>query len=114
MNSMRSFLFFALLLIVSAAKAQDDFHDEDFGETFSYKKDKGEFLFNGHSHSFTLDVDGNGPIKTVYFPTSVRAGSNIIQATIEAYPQDMVDDPLNLSTDQQKKVLGWYMKDQLE
>jgi hypothetical protein len=109
---MKSLSLAVALLVCAAAFAQNEFASEEFELSF-VKKDKGAgFLFNGKSHSFTVDIISDS-IQTTENPNFIVVNNRVVQASTVPLPTSKLDLS-NLSVATQKETLNAYVDYELE
>ena len=110
---MKTFLFLLpILVLTSEAFAQNDISSETFQLSFSTKKDGGQFVFNGKSHYFSIDIIADS-ISTSDNPNFIIADNHIVQVSTIPLPP-IKPDLQNLTTMQQKVALEAYVQYEMD
>lgn len=107
-------LLIAIPLLINniLAIGQTEVHKEKFDSYFLIRKDGGQFLYNGKSHSFTVDVVADS-VKTTDSPNFILVNEHIVQSNILPLPSSSLD-LTKLSSDQQKEILEGYVKYEMD
>ena len=108
---MLSFLL-SVLLIAHPAMAQNGEVKEKFEISFSKKKDRGQFLYKGAAHSFTIEFDSED-IQTTQNANFVIVNKQIVQTTSKPL-NDSNADHTSLTIEQQKELIGKYVDHEMD
>jgi len=109
---MKSLSLVTALLVCTFAFAQTDVASEEFELSFLKKQNGASFLFNGKSHSFTIDIVSDS-IQTTENPNFIVVNNHIVQASTIPLPPAKLDLS-NLSAAKQKETLSAYVEYELE
>ncbi len=106
------FFLVSVLLITHPAMAQNGDGKEKFEVSFSKKKDRGQFLYKGATHSFTIEFDSED-IQTTQNANFVIVNKQIVQTTSKPV-NDTNADVNNLTVEQQKELISKYVDHEMD